>query len=73
MPERPEGETLQLRVARVEDQLWEPALQPSDFTDDDLLVFVRIRRALYVEYHRFVFQVCRPYPSPYPPPPPPDE
>jgi hypothetical protein len=69
MPERPEGETLQLRVARVEDQLWEPAVQPSDLTDDDLLVFVRVRRALYAEYHRWVFQVCAPYPSPYPPPP----
>lgn len=59
MPDRPAGETLQLRVARVEDQLWGPVGVSSDFSDDDLLVFVRVRRALYSEFHRFVYQVCR--------------
>jgi hypothetical protein len=59
MPDRPEGESLQLRVARVEDELWEETGDPSDFSDDDLLVFVRVRRALHSEFHRWVFQVCR--------------
>jgi hypothetical protein len=59
MPDRPEGETLQLRVARVEDQLWEPPRVSSDFSDDDLLAFVRVRRALYSEFHRYCYQVCR--------------
>jgi hypothetical protein len=59
MPHRPEGESLQLRIARVEDSLWESTRDASDFSYDDLLMFVRVRRALYSELHRWVYQVCR--------------
>jgi len=64
--QRYERETLQLRVARVEDELREPTRPPSAFSDDELLVFVRVGRALHYEFH-VIAQVCiPPHKRPYP-------
>ncbi len=66
MRQRFERETLQLRVARVEDELREPTRPPSAFSDDDLLVYVRVERALHYEFH-VIAQVCiPPHKRPYP-------
>ncbi len=59
MPEEHERETLQLRVARVEDQLREPTRKGAAFDEDDLRLFVRVRRALHLEFH-VIARVCAP-------------
>jgi hypothetical protein len=66
-PGHDEPVSIQLRVARVENRLNEPTREGSDLDDTEILAFVRVRRSLFIEFHRKAGKVCRTFPPPPPP------